>query len=162
MPLEVISSEEVSRRLNDALDRFFEHDFDLLRVSSSERSVCGALAAHLHSAFSGYDVDVEYNRIGEDKIKTMGLRQPDGSDKMSPVYPDIIVHKRTVEEGSNLLVLEVKKHQSDGSASYQEDKSYDLYKLDKYKEELRYQDAIFVEFPTGVSAQRSKVVLVPR
>src|SRR5476649_2371946 len=114
---EAVSSKEVLRRLNNALDELFEHDLSLLRVDSSERSICGALAAHLHSAFHGYDVDVEYNRIGEDQVKKMGLTQPDGHEKDTSVYPDIIIHRRTTND--NLLVIEVKKGKSAKSTQYQ-------------------------------------------
>ena len=131
------------------LDELFVHDFLLLKFDASERSICGAIAAHLHMALPEYDTDVEYNRLGKGEVKRLNLTKPSGLEKECSVFPDIIVHRRTIED--NLLVIEVKKAKSAGSAVYAKAKAFDLDKLAAYRAQLGYQNALFIELPTGLS-----------
>jgi hypothetical protein len=91
-----------------ALGVFYERETHLLEKDLGERALTHRLAVHLESQFGGWDVDCDYNRLGERR-----LRLPRGSivstddDIGKSVYPDIVVHRRTVPE--NLLAVEVRK-----------------------------------------------------
>jgi hypothetical protein len=91
-----------------ALGVFYARETHLLEKDLGERTLTHRLAVHLESQFGGWDVDCDYNRLGERR-----LRLPRGSivstddDIGKSVYPDIVVHRRTVPE--NLLAVEVRK-----------------------------------------------------
>ena len=73
-----------------------------------ERTFSHRLAVHVERQFDGWDVDCDYNRLGERR-----LRLPTGTiistDDFSgkSVFPDIVVHHRAIPE--NLLAIEVRK-----------------------------------------------------
>jgi hypothetical protein len=73
-----------------------------------ERTLTHRLAVHLEKQFSGWNVDCDYNRLGERR-----LRMPHGTivstdDEFGKsVYPDIVVHQREIP--NNLLAIEVRK-----------------------------------------------------
>jgi hypothetical protein len=85
-----------------ARERFlFEHDL-------GERTLTHRLAVHLERHFAGFDVDCNYDRLGE-----RTLRLPRGTivstdDHLGKsIYPDIVVHQREIP--NNLLAIEVRK-----------------------------------------------------
>jgi hypothetical protein len=79
----------------------FEHDL-------GERTLTHRLAVHLENHFPGWQVDCDYDRLGE-----RTLRLPHGTivstdDHLSKsIYPDIVVHQREIP--NNLLAIEVRK-----------------------------------------------------
>jgi hypothetical protein len=79
-----------------------------LEQDLGERTLTHRVAVHLEKQFEGWDVDCDYNRLGERR-----MRLPKGSivstddDIGKSVYPDIVVHRRLVPE--NLLAIEVRK-----------------------------------------------------
>ena len=79
----------------------FEHDL-------GERALTHRLAVHLERQFPGFDVDCEFDRLGD---RTLQL--PRGSivstdDHLGKsIYPDIVVHQRDVS--NTLLAIEVRK-----------------------------------------------------
>jgi hypothetical protein len=92
---------------------------------------------------AGLDVDCEYNR---DRHETKRLRfrgpcarssETDGS----PVYPDIIVHRRGTDP--NILAIEIKK-----STSFVSD-DCDIEKLSAFRDELGYVAALFLRLQCG-------------
>lgn len=91
-----------------ALGDFYARETHLLEKDLGERTLTHRLAVHLESRFPGWDVDCDYNRLGERR-----LRLPKGSivstddDIGKSVFPDIVVHHRTVPE--NLLAIELRK-----------------------------------------------------
>ena len=91
-----------------ALREFYARETHLLDKDLGERTLTQRLAVHLEAQFPGWDVDCDYNRLGERR-----LRLPKGTivstdDEIGKsVYPDIVVHRRTVPE--NLLAVEVRK-----------------------------------------------------
>ncbi|WP_125461608.1 MULTISPECIES: hypothetical protein [Rhodomicrobium] len=95
-----------------AIETFVASEPELFAVDVNERSLSARLALHLQHRFPEWHVDCEYNRLG-DGIKR--LPRPEGTstdDRQGrTIYPDIIVHRRG--ERSNLLVIEVKKHDND-------------------------------------------------
>ena len=94
------------------IETFIASEQELFAVDVNERSLSARLALHLQRRFPDWQVDCEYNRLG-DGIKR--LPRPEGTstdDRQGrTIYPDIIVHRRG--ERSNLLVIEVKKHDND-------------------------------------------------
>src|SRR5258708_12893232 len=72
-----------------------------------ERTLTHRLAVHLEKQFAGWDVDCDYNRLGE-----RTLRLPKGTivstdDALGKsVYPDIVVHQRQIP--NNLLAIEAR------------------------------------------------------
>ncbi|WP_213770653.1 hypothetical protein [Bradyrhizobium sp. dw_78] len=91
-----------------ALGEFYARETYLLGKDVGERTLTHRLAVHLERRFGGWDVDCDYNRLGDRR-----LLLPKGSivstddDLGKSVYPDIVVHRRTVPE--NLLAIEIRK-----------------------------------------------------
>jgi hypothetical protein len=91
-----------------ALGVFYARETFLLEKDASERALAHRLAVHLESRFFGWDVDCEYNRLGERRLllpKATIVSTDDDVGKS--IYPDIVVHRRTVPE--NLLAIEIRK-----------------------------------------------------
>ena len=105
-----------------ALGEFYARETYLLEKDFGERTLTHRLAVHLERQFEGWDVDCDYDRLGE-----RTLRLPKGSivstdDHLGKsVYPDIVVHRRAVPE--NLLAVEVRK------ASNHQPPDHDRHKL---------------------------------
>ena len=91
-----------------ALAEFYARETFLLEHDLGERTLTHRLAVHLEKQFSGWQVDCDYDRLGE-RI----LRLPHGTivstdDHLAKsVYPDIVVHQREIP--NNLLAVEVRK-----------------------------------------------------
>ena len=109
-------------RVVSALGEFYARETYLLEKDLGERTLTHRLAVHLERQFEGWDVDCDYDRLGE-----RTLRLPKGSivstdDHLGKsVYPDIVVHRRAVPE--NLLAVEVRK------ASNHQPPDHDRHKL---------------------------------
>jgi len=89
------------------VNTLYARDSDLFTVDGSEWSIAHRLAVYLEQEISGWNVDCEYNRQGAD-----------GDPKVMPnrdkIRPDIILHhRRRLEKRHNLLVIEVKKRESE-------------------------------------------------
>jgi hypothetical protein len=115
-------------------------DAHLLEVDASERSISHRLAFHLTDEFPDFDVDCEYNR---DRHETKRLRLPGPCARSSdtdgsPVYPDIIVHRRGTNV--NVLAIEIKK----STSSVPDD--CDIEKLNAFRQDLGYKSALFLRF----------------
>lgn len=143
-----MSKEDVYSRVKKAIDELYQKDIFLLTVNAHERSISHKLAVYLEKHFDEWDVDCEYNRVGQDQIeKALDFEEIQLcykhrqiiSNKVS-VYPDIVIHKRG--EMRNLLVIEVKK------SGNRIGKHCDLLKLQKYKRQLGYMFPLFIEFDT--------------
>jgi hypothetical protein len=95
-------------KLVGAVTELYARERYLLDKDVGERALTHRLAAHLEGRFAGWDVDCDYNRLGDRR-----LRLPKGSivstddDSGKSVYPDILVHRRMVPE--NLLAIELRK-----------------------------------------------------
>lgn len=136
--------EAIAHRVVAAVRSLLALDKHLLEVNASERSISHRLALHLTKQFEDMDVDCEYNRNGHE-IKRLQIFQPCVSttgDEGSPVYPDIIVHRRFLDE--NALVIEIKKSTSSVSDEW------DLAKLSAFRNELGYKTALFLRFECNV------------
>jgi hypothetical protein len=83
-----------------ALGDFYTRETHLLDKDLGERALTHRLAVHLENRF--------HNRLGERRLrlpKALIVSTDDDSGKS--VFPDIIVHRRTVPE--NLLAIELRK-----------------------------------------------------
>lgn len=136
---------EVRDRFRSALAGFLSKDGDLLGLNVNERSITHCLAEHLHEAFPDYNVDCEYNRQGNE-TKRLPVGPTDcRSDDLDAVtvYPDIIIHKRGVQD-NNLLVIEVKKSNARNCSA---DNERDINKLQGFTDprgEYRYKVGVFL------------------
>ena len=137
-----MNGEEVRQAVDSALDRVIEEDSELLRFDVNERSITHRLGMYLQEAVSDpWDVDVEYNRIGEDDDVTKRLPEEMLQDEsQGTVYPDVIIHQRGSEE-DDLLVIEAKKSGNSGDG--------DRRKIRAYLQHLDYDYGLFVMFDTG-------------
>ena len=91
-----------------ALQEFYARETFLFEKDLGERTLTHRLAVYIEKQFSGWEVDCDYNRLGERR-----LRLPHGTivstdDELGKsVYPDIVVHQREIP--NNLLAIEVRK-----------------------------------------------------
>src|SRR3954452_11826507 len=91
-----------------ALARFYRRESYLFEHDLGERTLTHRLAVHVEYQFPGWEVDCDYDRLGE-----RTLRLPHGTivstdDHLAKsVYPDIVVHQREIP--NNLLAIEVRK-----------------------------------------------------
>ena len=91
-----------------ALGEFYAREAFLLDKDAGERALAHRLAVHIERQFSGWDVDCEFDRLGE-----RTLRLPRGSivstdeHMAKSVFPDIVVHRREIP--NNLLAIELRK-----------------------------------------------------
>jgi hypothetical protein len=91
-----------------ALGEFYARETHLFEKDLGERTLTHRLAVRLEEQFPGWQVDCDYNRLGE-----RTLRLPKGTvvstdDPLGKsIYPDIVVHQREIP--NNLLAVEVRK-----------------------------------------------------
>ena len=91
-----------------ALQEFYRRETFLFERDLGERTLTHRLAVHIEKQFPGWDVDCDYNRLGE-----RTLRLPHGTIVSTDdpfgksIYPDIVVHQREIP--NNLLAIEVRK-----------------------------------------------------
>lgn len=90
-----MNTSEILEAAASAIETFVESEHELFTVDVNERSLSARLAIHLQHRFPEWDVDCEYNRLG-DRIKR--LPQPGETRTDDPqgrtIYPDIIAHRR--------------------------------------------------------------------
>lgn len=130
---------EVGTAVAAALAELLEHQKAKLEIGVAERTIAGQLMAYLKPKFPGLDVDVEYDRMGAAPKEVTWDRDP------AKVYPDIIIHVPMTNE-RNILVVEIKK------SNNREGRDNDLKKLEAYRRELDYQNALFLEIGVGDDA----------
>lgn len=154
---------EIQQIVKSCLDQLFKQDLDLLVHDVSERAITHKLAEYLQQRFPERNVDCEYNRnieVGANAPKTIYFLQSQIQEMAKAgmpaeellsrsTYPDIIVHRRTVNK-DNLLVVEVKKHNST------QDHNFDHTKLKAFTEiegenGYRYTFGVFIVLDTGTT-----------
>ena len=125
---------KVEERLALALRKLCDEQACLIKVDANERSITHHLAIYLQYEFTGWHVDVEYNRHFDDPKRQPRRPQepprqptPEDTDAVT-VFPDIIVHHRGTDQ-NNLLVVEVKKASRD-------DPGDDYWKLEQFTKPL--------------------------
>jgi hypothetical protein len=101
-------------KLVTALQEFYAHEAFLLEKDLGERALTHRFAVHLEKQYPGWQIDCDYNRLGE-----RTLRLPRGTivstdDALGKtIFPDVVVHQRAIP--NNLLAVEIRKasnHQS--------------------------------------------------
>lgn len=125
--------DEVVSALTDAIESVFRDDDYLFRFAVHERTIAAALAFHMRPHFANWNIDAEYNKLGED-TKSVTLL---GS--LRKILPDIIVHRRGNRFGANRLAVEIKRGNTAGT-------DRDITKLRQMRRELRYEHALFIRF----------------
>jgi hypothetical protein len=91
-----------------ALQEFYARESYILEKDLGEIALTHRLAVYIEREFAGWEVDCDYDRLGE-----RTLRLPHGTiistdDHLAKsVYPDIVVHQRAIP--NNLLAIEVRK-----------------------------------------------------
>jgi hypothetical protein len=99
---------EIRKRVETALEEFLSNESELLERNAGERAIAGILATYLATRFPDHDVDVEYDRHGLER-KTLNLPPVCRGGGRKKVIPDIVVHRRGVDEG-NLLAVEATRY----------------------------------------------------
>lgn len=151
--MEFITDSKANELIEKAINLFYEKDIFLLENDVSERAITHRIGMYLQQIVGdSLDVDCEYNRMGRidgDELcftggdyfaKTIclsGEQVSDESDLGSRVFPDIILHKRGTAQ--NKIIIEVKVVSKKG------DREHDLKKLRRYKKDLKYEHAFFIE-----------------
>ena len=108
-------------KLVAALGEFYAHETFLLEKDLGERALTHRLALCLERQYPGWDVDCDYNRLGE-----RTLRLPHGTivstdDALGKsIYPDIVVHQRAIPR--NLLAIELRKASNSQSLEHDQHK----------------------------------------
>ena len=129
---------EITNVVEEALDRLIAEQSELLDFDVTERALTHYLAIYIRELVpDGYDVDVEYNRHRRNtkRLQLPPRRARDHELRATTVFPDVIVHKRNIDD-HNLLVIEMKKPD--------EDRDYDELKLRAFRKELNYQHTAHV------------------
>src|ERR1700728_351881 len=91
-----------------ALTDFYARESQLFERDLGERTFAHRLAVHVEKQFGGWDVDCDYNRLGERAQRlSRGTIISTDDGKGKSVYPDIVVHHRAIPE--ILLAIEVRK-----------------------------------------------------
>lgn len=149
---------EVLRRVNRALDKFWEKQRHKITVGVGEPSICVSLRDYLKEEFPNYDIDNEFNRIRDDP-KRVKLKGNDGIRRDVTVKPDIIVHKEGTKR--NYVAIEVKRPSSYSKREYLLERAFAIQKLKRYKRDPRllYKHAFFIEFPTGHHCSREDILV---
>lgn len=91
-----------------AIEEFYAREGLLFDKDLGERALTHRLAVYLERQFDGWEVDCDYNRLGERLLKMPHGTIVSTDDELGKsIFPDIVVHRRTVPE--NLLAVEVRK-----------------------------------------------------
>lgn len=131
----------VRENIEASITDFIKIDGQLLIDDVNEQTLTHRLASIIQAYFEDWNVDCEYNR---DQGTTKSLNYalyPNGEVNERNVVPDIIVHKSRTAK--NLVVIEVKK------TTNNEGDDRDIEKLNAFKEQLGYTEALFIRFIAG-------------
>ena len=91
-----------------AIEAFYAREGLLFDRDLGERTLTHRLAVCLEQQFEGWEVDCDYNRLGERLLKLPHGSIVSTDDELGKsIFPDIVVHRRAVPE--NLLAVEVRK-----------------------------------------------------
>ena len=131
---------DIIKKINLALDLFYEKDAHLIEINVHERSIAHKFAEYLQLLFPEYNVDCEYDKHGKYTKELEGIKECDEERKTNRILPDIIIHKRG-HDRNNLVVFEVK--------SKSEATACDIKKLELMTAQgggFRYGFGFFVQF----------------
>ena len=95
-------------KLITALQDFYAREVSLLERDLGERALTHRLAVCVEKHFSGWEVDCDYDRLGERTIRLPHGTVSSTDDHLAKsIYPDIVVHQRDIP--NNLLAIEIRK-----------------------------------------------------
>jgi hypothetical protein len=95
-------------KLIAALQDFYARETFLLEHDLGERALTHRLAFCIEKQFSGWEVDCNYDRLGERTIRLPHGTVSSTDDHLAKsIYPDIVVHQRDIP--NNLLAIEIRK-----------------------------------------------------
>jgi hypothetical protein len=95
-------------RLINALGELYRRETWLLEKDLGERSLTHRLAVYVETQFPGWEVDCDYDRLGERTLRLpLGTIVSTDDHFGKSVYPDIVVHQREIP--NNLLAVELRK-----------------------------------------------------
>jgi len=95
-------------RVLKAIGEFYAREGLLFDRDLGERTLTHRLAVHLERQFDGWEVDCDYNRLGERLLKLPHGTIVSTDDELGKsIFPDIVVHRRAAPD--NLLAVEVRK-----------------------------------------------------
>jgi hypothetical protein len=98
---------ELNRVIN-ALGEFYRRETWLLEKDLGERSLTHRLAVYVEAQFPGWEVDCDYDRLGERTLRLpLGTIVSTDDHFGKSVYPDLVVHQREIP--NNLLAVELRK-----------------------------------------------------
>jgi len=105
-----------------ALQEFYARETFLLDKDLGERTLTHRLAVYCEKQFSGWEVDCDFNWIGERTLRLPHGTVSSTDDHLAKsIYPDIVVHQRDIP--NNLLAIEIRK------ASNHQPVEHDQHKL---------------------------------
>lgn len=105
-----------------ALGDFYARETLLFEKDLGERTLTHRLAVAVEKQFPEWNVDCDYNRLGERTLRLPKASIASTDDDLGKsIYPDIVVHHRGIPE--NLLAIEVRK------ASNHQPPHHDQHKL---------------------------------
>lgn len=113
----VLTKEKVEEFVSRACRDVENKDSFLLDKDVSEWAIAHRLAVYIEKYFPEYNIDCEYNRMA-DADGTYSTRSPKRVHGTAKERPDIIVHRRGPGADNNLLVIELKKNQSDDDENF--------------------------------------------
>jgi hypothetical protein len=95
-------------KLIAALQEFYARETYILERDLGERTLTHRLAVLVEKHFAGWEVDCDYDRLGERTIRLPHGSVSSTDDHLGKsIYPDIVVHQRDIP--NNLLAVEVRK-----------------------------------------------------
>jgi hypothetical protein len=95
-------------KLIAALHEFYAREKFLFERDLGERALTHRLAVQVEKHFPGWEVDCDYDRLGERTLRLPRGTMVSTDDHFGrSVYPDIVVHQRAIP--NNLLAIEVRK-----------------------------------------------------
>jgi hypothetical protein len=95
-------------KLIAALQEFYARETYILERDLGERTLTHRLAVLVELHFPGWEVDCEYDRLGERTMRLPHGTVASTDDHLGKsVYPDIVVHQRDIP--NNLLAVELRK-----------------------------------------------------
>jgi hypothetical protein len=127
---------KLRRAVQQAVNLLYKHDDILISKDASEWAIAHRLAVYLEQLIPGWHIDCEYNRQG------VGI-DPKTNPGAKIVRPDIIVHHREkLPPGHNLLVIELKKKETDSDSG----KVRDYTSPPQRERKFQYQYGLTVSF----------------
>ena len=119
---------EIKELLELAIKKFTINDKYLIDHDVHEQTITTQISSYLKSIITGWHVDTEYNRNGDN---------PKSLKNIGNIKPDILIHRRGLNnpnkvEDNNLLIIEFKKSPTSS------ERNYDLEKINAFINEFPY------------------------